>query len=391
MIIYNSLYWVMISIIFVIRNQLEYSINWLINYFYILGFLSYIKNYDEPIKKQAQTQTPTRRQDQMQTQIQNQDIEINGQKKNAIGKGIVETYDRSENNGFEPIFVESIGSSEISIRDTNNQIKDNVDGNENKNENENESNILPLKEIFEKGKEISTKTWQDMILRQAKIEENEDDLSKPPTKLLINLKAGGLSGGIDIFEGPPIYGDTNNNDDNYSTNNAPLNSILGQINQKSKNENLVPPDIKNLEVDQRNLFVLVTELNRTDFMMHESILDSYRDFLLCDNFLYLMREANTSTTLTYETRVLYSSMTKKVWKSSCFWCFFILTSRCNLPPFPTLPFPFFLLFFLPLFLSFFLPSFIIFSTSLTLAFTFFLSFFLPSFLPWLPFSLGFLR
>ena len=234
------------------------------------------------------------------TQTQKQNNEKNSQRNSAVGKGIVEAFDdRTENDGFEPLFVESVGSSEISVLDITDKINEN---NEIKEEN---NTILPLNEIFKQGSEISTKTWQEMLLRQAKIEEKEDDLSKPPTKLPINLKAGGLSGGIDIFEGPPIYGENNNND-------APLNSILGQINQKIKNENLIPPDMKNLEIDQQNLFVLVTELNRTDFMLHENILDSYRDFLLCDNFLYLMREANTSTVLTYETRVLYSSMTKKV-------------------------------------------------------------------------------
>ena len=36
---------------------------------------------------------------------------------------------------------------------------------------------------------------------QAAYEAGLEDLSAPPTKLPINLKAGGLAGGIDIFEG----------------------------------------------------------------------------------------------------------------------------------------------------------------------------------------------
>ena len=255
-------------------------------------------------------------------QTQEQSNVGKSQANSAVGKGILEAFDdRSKNDEFAPLFVESIGSSEISVIDNNNKI---VENSEIKEES---SAILPLNEIFKQGSEISTKTWQEMLIRQAKIEEKEDDLSKPPTKLPINLKAGGLSGGIDIFEGPPIYGENNENN-----NNAPLNSILGQINQKIKNENLIPPDIKNLEIDQQNLFVLVTELNRTDFMLHENILDSYRDFLLCDNFLYLMREANTSTVLTYETRVLYSSMTKKVCNFSIFFVHSSLYPSLSLPP-----------------------------------------------------------
>ena len=89
-------------------------------------------------------------------------------------------------------------------------------------------------------------------------------------------------------------------------------SILGQIQAEKKKKNLIAPDLKNLEIDERNLFVLITELNRTDFMMHESILDSYRDFLLCDNFLYLMKKENVSTVHPYETRLLFGAMTTKV-------------------------------------------------------------------------------
>ena len=36
---------------------------------------------------------------------------------------------------------------------------------------------------------------------QAAYEAGLEDLSAPPTKLPINLQAGGLAGGIDIFEG----------------------------------------------------------------------------------------------------------------------------------------------------------------------------------------------
>lgn len=161
----------------------------------------------------------------------------------------MEKFDKKENAAVEEIFSENNGNSEISV----------VSGIE---EDIEEDKKLPLTELFQKGSDISAKTWQEMVTRQAKIEEKEDDLSKPPTKFLINLKAGGLSGGIDIFEGPPIYGE------NGET--VPVNSILGQINKKIKEENLVAPDLKNLEIDERNLFVLMTELNRTDHMMHES-------------------------------------------------------------------------------------------------------------------------
>ena len=259
------------------------------------GFLSYVKGYEENL-------------------IKEKEMKLNKNENKKVGGGVVEGFDRQIEIELTDILDISTGDTGISVTDKtvniNNEDKNNTDTEkENENDTETDSEKLPINELFVKGTELSKLSWQEMLTRQAKIESLEDDLSKPPTKLLINLKAGGLSGGIDIFEGPPIYGENSENNNNK---NAPENSILGQINKKIKNENLLPPDQKNLENDERNLFVLITELERTDFMLHESILDSYRDFLLCDNFLYLMKNANVSTTHTYETRLLYSAMTNKV-------------------------------------------------------------------------------
>ena len=257
------------------------------------GFLSYVKEYEESLTKEKEKKS-------------------NKNENKRVGAGVVEGFDRQIEIEINDILDISTGNTEISIIDKSININ-NTDNNntekEKENENETETEKLPINELFIKGTELSKLSWQEMLTRQAKIESLEDDLSKPPTKLLINLKAGGLSGGIDIFEVPPIYGENSENNNNK---NAPENSILGQINKKIKEENLLPPDQKNLENDERNLFVLITELERTDFMLHESILDSYRDFLLCDNFLYLMKNANVSTAHTYETRLLYSTMTNKV-------------------------------------------------------------------------------
>ena len=248
---------------------------------YLAGFLSYIKNYDETDKKNKAQ------------------LESDNKSNDKVGAGVVEGFDKVKvkDKKETEIFDQNIGNTDISIINRNTEKEsDNEDG-----------SSLPLSELFKRGSDISQTTWQEMVVRQAKMDEQEDDLSLPPTKFPINLKAGGLSGGIDIFEGPPIYGENDGN-----SLNAPKNSILGQMNEKVKEMNLTPPDIKNLENDERNLFVLLTELNRTDFMMHESILDSYRDFLLCDNFLYLMKQANSSTVHTYETRLMFSTLTNKV-------------------------------------------------------------------------------
>jgi hypothetical protein len=78
----------------------------------------------------------------------------------------------------------------------------------------------------------------------------------------------------------------------------------------SKGELLSPPNAETLDSDKGKLAVLLTELNRTDEFLHDNIIDSYRDLLLSDNFLYLLRQAN-KTTASYRERLLYGKMANK--------------------------------------------------------------------------------
>ena len=48
------------------------------------------------------------------------------------------------------------------------------------------------------------------------------------------------------------------------------------------------------------------ELERSDVMMHDNIIDSYRDLMLSDNFLYIMKQTNQMPQHSYETR--YSTL-----------------------------------------------------------------------------------
>ena len=160
------------------------------------GFLSYVKGYEENL-------------------IREKEIKLNKNENKGVGGGVVEGYDRQVNIDITDFLDTNTGNTGISVTDKSVKInQENVDSTES----EEEVEKLPINELFIQGTEISKTTWQDMLTRQAKIEASEDDLSKPPTKLLINLKAGGLSGGIDIFEGPPIYGQNGEND-----NSAPEN------------------------------------------------------------------------------------------------------------------------------------------------------------------------
>ena len=66
-----------------------------------------------------------------------------------------------ENDESEEIFVNDFGTSEIAVVDRGNSEKNSTES----------SSSLPLNDLFRKGQEISEITWQEMVLRQAKIEE----------------------------------------------------------------------------------------------------------------------------------------------------------------------------------------------------------------------------
>jgi hypothetical protein len=83
----------------------------------------------------------------------------------------------------------------------------------------------------------------------------------------INI-TGGLKGGIDIFEGPTAYGAP----DSPGT----KNTIKNKVDKITEILNLKIPNELNLETDVRNMNVLLIELNRTDNMLHDQILESYR-------------------------------------------------------------------------------------------------------------------
>jgi methyl coenzyme M reductase gamma subunit len=67
------------------------------------------------------------------------------------------------------------------------------------------------------------------------------------------------------------------------------------------------PAPKDLDTDKAKLLSACAALDRAPFEMHANILDAYKDLLLSDNFLFLMAEANvTSSDATR--RVYYKNM-----------------------------------------------------------------------------------
>jgi hypothetical protein len=151
---------------------------------------------------------------------------------------------------------------------------------------QNDQNMLQndqnsLQTLFSKGSNISRLSWEDMLNRKYTVDE---DLSKPPTKVPMDFTSAGLEKGIDIFEGPPME----------IIGKAPLSSIEGQV--TSIVEALLPPDTKVYVTDLNRMQLLLNELRNNPEERHSTIIDSFKELLLCDNFLFIMKELNATQT-----------------------------------------------------------------------------------------------
>ena len=143
--------------------------------------------------------------------------------------------------------------------------------------------------LFAEGSQLSEQAWQSMLERSYDFQE---DLTAPAATLPINLKAGGLAGGVDIFQDPANYRDGGGgvSTDGYVAASSQAGSARRGI------EELLPPKPQELEANTNTLKMLLTELGRAPEEMHDSVLDGFKDLYLADNFLYLVRTANETMT-----------------------------------------------------------------------------------------------
>lgn len=139
----------------------------------------------------------------------------------------------------------------------------------------------PLEKLFEAGANISRLSWEAMLARNY---DTPEDLSIPPTTFPIDLQSAGLEKGIDIFEGPPME----------LVQNPPLSSIEGQ--RRLEATLLFPPKQENYASDLQKIEFLLNELKNNVDEMHPTILDSFKDALLADNFLFIMKQLNATQT-----------------------------------------------------------------------------------------------
>lgn len=93
---------------------------------------------------------------------------------------------------------------------------------------------------------------------------------------------------IDVFQGPPRPEGVQQGDAIP----APASSIEGQV--AAAEAAKYPPNPSTLDKDDRTLKLLVNELQRLPTERHGEVLASYKDLLLSENLLYLLRRDNDS-------------------------------------------------------------------------------------------------
>ena len=188
-----------------------------------------------------------------------------------------------------------------------------------------------VQDLFDKGKRETARVLQDILSRPTVdgATESVEELLKPtPTVPIVMPKDSAFARGetIDIFQSPAeLYGE-----DQQGRSDIPASSTLGQAagvgvgagafagqsksgsvpNRERMEAVAVPPDPDSLPLEQQRLALLLTELNRTDFELHDTILEANRDLLLSDNFLYLMQNANQTVT-SFPDRFMYKRLVDK--------------------------------------------------------------------------------
>lgn len=158
-----------------------------------------------------------------------------------------------------------------------------------------------LEDLFASGQKLSAATARDILEKDilsrppmSPFEETAEDLRQPTTKLPMIQVDSPLArgrGGVDLFEGPT---------ERYEPSAAGLagleDSSLYQRLMRSpeeEEEGEQAPDPLSVDSDTAKLDFLLMELERLPAEMHEQVLEGYRDLLLSDNVLFLLRRASS--------------------------------------------------------------------------------------------------
>jgi hypothetical protein len=177
-------------------------------------------------------------------------------------------------------------------------------------------NVLePLGELFEQGQRISELTVADILNRPTQGETLEQ-LRGPTPELAMHLpgpRGEAVASGevVDIFQSPAeLYGHAAAGMEGpvAADSSREMGSIPGSGGYNAHPAAL--PDPPGYSLDQQRLSTLLTELSRTPAEIHDSIIDSYRELLLSENMLYLLKCAN-ATSVELQERKFYQKITEK--------------------------------------------------------------------------------
>jgi hypothetical protein len=173
-----------------------------------------------------------------------------------------------------------------------------------------------LSGLFRSGEQQSALSLQEILIRPT-AGETAAQLRQPTPQLPMYLPgnedgssaaAGEL---LDIFQSPSeLYGQIGTQLPNSEQRRADTSISENGGGESYNPDPQAPPDPKTFALDQQRLYVLLTELNRTAAELQDGVIDGYRDLLLSENMLFLLKRANI-TTFDYNQRIFYQKITEK--------------------------------------------------------------------------------
>jgi len=168
-----------------------------------------------------------------------------------------------------------------------------------------------LEALFKAGERMSSLSLAD-ILNRPTLGETPDQLRGPTPTVPMSLPGSLISTGegLDIFQSPAELHETlTGTPAPYKTPLHPT-SVAGQQELAANFDPNRPPDVANYERDNLRMSNLIQTLNQTQPEMHDLVIDSYRDLLLSENIMFLLRRAQV-TVESMEERQFFKKITDK--------------------------------------------------------------------------------
>lgn len=241
-----------------------------------------------------------------------------------VNKGLedqaIDELNKMVSNSRSKGFIEVVKNS-FSFSNNSSSTQSNSNSNSRNNNTINSDGNIS-RDLFLEGSKVSlAKTLQTMLEKPNPFDT--DDLSLPPTTLpMFNIKPNTKvnfkkeennetislgfkfdENSLDIFQGPPYtnpkantgipgienFSEGKNSPSIFSARTPPESSLAAQAMK------FQPPNKNTVKLDRQRFLLLITDLSRNSPDVHEIILESFKDLLLSENLLYLLNQANIST------------------------------------------------------------------------------------------------